>query len=264
MKQENRPRVLQLAGTSDARQLAVELKKSGFDIIATVVTTNAVKELEEAGIPVLVGRLTDADIFRLIKERNSNIVVDASHPFAEEASKNAMKGAEFAEIPYIRFERPSQTFQDELIIEVDSYEAAANLAAEKQGNIMLTTGSKTLNTFTDRLLHLPNTRLIARMLPRKDNMEKCEQLEFPQKDIVAIQGPFSKEFNKALFKQFEVTLMITKESGKAGSVDEKIEAAKELGIETIMIKRPTIQYGTTYSTILGVIEHIKGVDNNGL
>jgi len=52
--------------------------------------------------------------------------------------------------------------------------------------------------------------------------------------------------------------MITKESGSAGSVDEKMEAALELGIKTILIKRPIMNYGILYSTIYEVINHIKG------
>ena len=107
---------------------------------------------------------------------------------------------------------------------------------------MLTTGSKTLEIFAKELVGLENTRLIARMLPRIDNMEKCAELGIEQKNIVAIQGPFSKELNKALYRQYGVTLMITKESGKVGSVDEKLEAALECGIETIMIARPNVNY----------------------
>lgn len=256
-------KVLQLAGTSDARQLALELTKNQIKVITTVVTDNGAKELQAAGLQVLVGRLTASDFHKVIKESNIHAVVDASHPYAEEASKNAIKGAELANVPYIRYERPSQVFHHDLITMVDSYEAAADIAAEKKGTIMLTTGSKTLKVFTDKLLHLPNIRVIARMLPIKDNMEKCEQLGLPQKDIIAIQGPFSKEFNKALFEQFNVTLMITKESGQAGSVDEKILAANELGIQTVVIKRPTIQYGTTFSSIKAVIKHLQGVDNDG-
>ncbi|WP_374723786.1 precorrin-6A reductase [Calidifontibacillus erzurumensis] len=256
-------RILQLAGTRDARQLAIELMKEKFQVITTVVSENAKKELEKAGLEVIVGRLTDSDFFELIKRNEIDVVVDGSHPFAEEASKNAMKAAKLAKIPYVRFERPSQIFRDDFIIEVDTYEAAADLAAKKRGNIMLTTGSKTLEIFTKKLLHLPNTRVIARMLPRKDNLEKCETLQIPQKDIIAIQGPFSKELNIALFRQYNITLVITKESGREGSVDEKIEAAKELGIETILIKRPNIDYGTSFSKIDEVITYLKGEEFNG-
>ncbi len=94
------------------------------------------------------------------------------------------------------------------------------------------------------------------MLPRVDNMEKCEQLGLPQKNIIAIQGPFTKEFDQALYKQYGVTLMITKESGKVGSVDQKVEAAKDLGIEIIMIGRPKINYGTAHSNFSDVIQDL--------
>jgi precorrin-6A/cobalt-precorrin-6A reductase len=91
------------------------------------------------------------------------------------------------------------------------------------------------------------------MLPRIDNMEKCAELGLEQKNIVAMQGPFSKELNKALYEHYKVTLMITKESGKVGAVDEKLESALELGIETIVIGRPVVDYGTYFGEFDGVI-----------
>ena len=248
--------ILLLAGTSDARALAVEIKKQGYQLLATVVTENAAGELREAGIEAQSGRLTEAAMVSLIQVKEVQVVVDASHPFAEEASKNAMNAAKQFGIPYIRYERESQTFQYDKMIVAESYEVAAEIAATKKGVVMLTTGSKTLQIFTKKLLGKPDIRLICRMLPRADNMEKCEQLGFPQKNIIAIQGPFTKEFNQALYKQYGVTVMITKESGKAGSVDEKVEAAMELGIEIIMIRRPNINYGNAYSHFSDVLQEL--------
>jgi precorrin-6A/cobalt-precorrin-6A reductase len=248
--------ILLLAGTSDARALAIEIKKEGYSLLATVVTENAAMELKESGIEVQAGRLTEEEMVSLIKAKGIQVVVDASHPFAEEASKNAMNAAKTAGVPYIRYERESQTYHYEKMMVVESYEEAAEIAAAKKGVVMLTTGSKTLQVFTKELLGKPDIRLIARMLPRVDNMEKCEQLGLPQKNIVAIQGPFSKEFDQALYKQYGVTLMITKESGKVGSVDEKVEAAKELGIEVIMIGRPKLNYGMVYSQFVDVIQEL--------
>ena len=251
--------ILFLAGTSDARALALTIKEAGYNILTTVVTENAGKEMKRVGLDVYVGRLTNQDFTKLIQDQGFKVVVDASHPFAEEASKNALSSAQEANVPYIRYERESQTFHQPGITMVENYEEAAEVASEKKGVIMLTTGSKTLDIFTRRLLDQPNTRVIARMLPRIDNMEKCEKLGFPQKDIVAIQGPFTKEFNTALYKQYGVTTMITKESGKAGSVDEKLEAALELGIETIMIKRPKIQYENAYSDFESILTYLNGL-----
>lgn len=251
--------ILFLAGTGDARMLALTLKEKGFNLLATVVTENGANELSQVGIDVRVGRLTDVEMAALIKEKNFHAIVDASHPFAEEASKNAMKAATLAGVPYIRFEREHQHYDDEKIISVENYEEAAQLALKKKGVIFLATGSKTLEIFTKKLLATPDIRLIARMLPRLDNMEKCEKLGVPQKNIVAIQGPFTKEFNIALFRQYGVTLLITKESGKAGSVDEKLDATMELGIETILIRRPQLKYETVFSSFEEVTTYLEKV-----
>jgi precorrin-6A/cobalt-precorrin-6A reductase len=249
--------IIVLAGTSDARKLALCIQQAGYDVLATVVTEHAADQLRASGLAVHLGRLTAEQLAELIRAKKAKAVVDASHPFAEEASKNAMQAAADVGVPYIRYERQAAPVAYERVMFVDSYEEAAELAAKKQGVIMLTTGSKTLSIFAKKLLGLPNTRVIARMLPRKDNMEKCEQLKFPQENIVAMQGPFTKEFDKALFQHFGVTLLITKESGKVGFVDEKIAAAQELGIETIVIRRPTIQYGTVYSQFSDVVKALQ-------
>jgi precorrin-6A/cobalt-precorrin-6A reductase len=250
--------VLILAGTSDARELALQIQAAGYPLLTTVVTENAAKSMEEVGLPVRTGRMNADEICDLIQKENFKAVVDASHPFAEEASRNALAGAKAAGVPYIRYERASSEEKaNPLITKVQDYAAAAELAAEHKGVVMLTTGSKTLQIFAEKLIGLPDVRMIARMLPRKDNMEKCEALGVEQKNIVAIQGPFSKELNAALYKQYGVTLMITKESGKVGSVDEKLEAALELGIPTIMITRPKIDYGTVFSEFNQIIEALK-------
>lgn len=251
--------ILVLAGTSDARELALRMKAAGYSLLTTVVTENAALELENSGLNVRVGRLTAQEMVRLIGNRKITAVVDASHPFAEEASRNAIQASEQAGVPYIRYERESQSYDYEKLTIVEGYEAAAELAAKKQGVIMLTTGSKTLQIFTEKLLGLEGVRLLARMLPRIDNLEKCEVLGLPQKNIIAIQGPFTKEFDKALYQQYGVTLMITKESGQVGSVNEKMAAAKELGIGTILIGRPAIQYGNLYRDFQSVINTLMEV-----
>jgi len=71
-----------------------------------------------------------------------------------------------------------------------------------------------------------------------------------------MQGPFSKELNKALYDHYGVNVMVTKESGKEGAVDEKVEAALEKGIEVIMIRRPKVDYGVCYHTYGEVLRHL--------
>jgi precorrin-6A/cobalt-precorrin-6A reductase len=247
-----------LAGTSDARELACLLQQEGYPLVASVVTESAADSLREAGVSVRVGRLTAAEMVAVLKEQGAAMVVDASHPFAEEASKNAIQAAENAGIPYLRYERPEWKGERHPLIEtVSSYQEAAEAAARRKGVVMLTTGSKTLDIFVQRLLSEPGVRLVARMLPRKDNMEKCERLGLEQKNIIAMQGPFGKELNKVLYQHYKVTTVITKESGQIGSVDEKVEAALELGLHVVLISRPRIEYGRALDKIDQVLDQVR-------
>lgn len=251
--------ILLLAGTSDARSLAHKITEHGMNVIVTVVNERTAREMECLSVQVHVGRMPAEAFTDMIQKQGITAVVDASHPFAEEASKNAIQAAAHCQVPYLRYERPTLDLIHPAVIPVDSYQEAAELAARKKGVILLTTGSKTLPLFADKLLHQSDIRLLTRILPRTESLLICESIGFPQENIIAIQGPFSKELNKAIYRQFGVTLMITKESGQAGSVDEKVTAAIELGIETIMIRRPSIQYGTVYSHYDDVIKHLQRI-----
>lgn len=240
--------ILLLAGTSDALALGVQIQQSGYDLLASVVTESASRSLAEAGIPVRTGRLTQDEMVRLIQDRQIRAVVDASHPFAAEAHKNAMGAARSSGVPYIRYERPALVYGDHPRLRVvATYAEAAAVARQQKGVILLTTGSKTLEIFAAELLGDPEITLIARMLPRADNMGKCEELGIAQRNIIAMQGPFLREMNAAIYRHYGVTLMITKESGKVGAVDEKVETALQMGIDVILIARPTIDYGEVFS-----------------
>lgn len=246
-----------MAGTSDARELALAVQRAGYPLLTSVVTEHATHALEEAGLPARFGRLDVSAMVAVLKETGASLLVDASHPFAEEAHRTAMAAAAKSDLPYIRYERSRQEFGDqELLTYVDTYEEAALLAAEKKGSVMLTTGSKTLQVFSAKLIGNPDIRLVARMLPRTDNMEKCAELGVEQKNIIAMQGPFSRNLNEALYRHYETTLMITKESGGPGAVDEKVEAALAMGIEVIVIGRPKLDFGTSFSSVDTVLAEI--------
>ena len=89
------------------------------------------------------------------------------------------------------------------------------LAQTHKGTIMLTTGSKTLEIFTSYLLR-DDIRLVCRMLPNIENMEKCNKLGMKQKDIIAIQGPFSESLNKSLYEQYECDVNDYKRKRQSG------------------------------------------------
>jgi precorrin-6A/cobalt-precorrin-6A reductase len=247
-----------MAGTSDARELASTLQRAGYPLLCSVVTESAAHSLRAAGLKARIGRLNREQMEDELRSIGARLLVDASHPFAEEAHRTALAAAEAVGIPYIRFERAAKEYGNQSgVTVVDTYEQAAELAFAKKGSIFLATGGKTLHIFARKLAGQPDIRLVVRLLPCVDNMVKCDELGIEQKNIVAMQGPFSREMNEALYRHFGTTLMITKESGDVGAVDEKVQAALQMGIEVIVIGRPKIEYGTSFSTVDGVLEEVR-------
>jgi len=246
--------ILVMAGTSDARELAIAIQTSGNPVLASVVTESAATHLQAVGIASRQGRLNLDQFVHLLNEAHISLLIDASHPFAEEAHKTAMQAASKCEIPYVRYERGQQQYGGiPGVTLVDTYEQAAQAAKRRKGSVMLTTGSKTLHVFTPLLLGDPEIRLVVRLLPLTENMDKCARLGVAQQNIIAMQGPFSRELNIAFYQHYKTTLMITKESGSAGAVDEKLRAALDLGIEVIVIGRPKLACGNSFSSVDGVL-----------
>jgi precorrin-6A/cobalt-precorrin-6A reductase len=238
-------RVIVMAGTSDAVRIIEKLhKQEDIEVIATTTTTHGRDLAISAGADeVLVGRLGVDEIVDLIEINQINLLIDATHPFAADASLNAIKSTYKAKIPYIRFERPSTKIPDhENIFEVSSFEEAAlktmELMKEKTNSkIMHLAGVSTLSQMIQKIS--PHS-IIVRVLPMIYSIQKCLDYGIPNSNIIAMQGTFSKEFNKALMKEYEVEVVVSKESGESGGTSAKIEAAIELGIPIVIVKRPKI------------------------
>lgn len=251
------PRILVIAGTSDARLIIGDLLKVGLDVVATV-TTDYGKELLAGynGLDVQEGKLNAEEMFNLINVKEINCMVDASHPFAREASINAIAACTKAEIPYLRFERSSTASDEGFIIRVKSFEEAAITASEHKGNILLAIGSNNIKLFIDKI-HDYKERIYVRILPTSKMVAKCEEAGLTAGNIIAVQGPFSLEMNIAMLKHSNASLLVTKESGSSGGTDEKLEAAARLNIPVIMVERPEIDYGRKVSSIAEVLEFVK-------
>ena len=60
-----------------------------------------------------------------------------------------------------------------------------------------------------------------------------------------MQGPFSKELNVALLKQYHIKTLVTKDTGGYGGFREKAEAAREAGCALLVVERPRAETGLT-------------------
>jgi precorrin-6A/cobalt-precorrin-6A reductase len=237
--------VMVMAGTHDAVRIIEKI--SGFEdieILATTTTEYGAELARSAGAHDVISRgLPSEKIVEILNERNINVLVDATHPFAVEATKNAIKAVHKTGIKYLRFERPQIPLpESELVYKVQSFEDAASKAVEvcwKSVNrkIMHLAGVSTLHYLMEIV---EPAKVIARVVPSVFSIKKCLETGLPSENIIAMQGTFSKDFNMAMMREYNVSAVVTKESGKTGGTPEKVEAALELGIPVVVVMRPEV------------------------
>ena len=91
------------------------------------------------------------------------------------------------------------------------------------------------------------------------NIENAENLGYLPKNIIAMQGPFSKNMNVAMLENFKIDYLITKESGETGGALEKLEACQECKVGILAIKRPVLDYGIVFNTISELVNYVKNL-----
>lgn len=258
-------KVLIYSGTTEGRMLAQQLAQAGIECdvhVATEYGQIVMPQLDR--VNVHVGRLDANEMYEAARNGYA-AVVDATHPFATEVSANIRKSLETLDVPYIRLARKMNIVTDTTqeneggntgnrnsgnghVRYFADYESCAAALESTDGNILLTTGSKELGIFCNdgKLCE----RLYVRVLPGQDNIALCEAAGIRGKQIIAMQGPFSTEMNTALINQFSIKYIVTKASGEHSGFAEKLEAARNCGIEAFVIGMQAENKGLSYDEVL--------------
>ena len=168
-------------------------------------------------------------------------------------SQNAIEVSKELQIEYFRFEREEISFLPQKYIEFDNIESLVEYLEGVEGNILVTLGSNNIPHFSE-LKNLKN--FYFRILPKWDMVKKCEDVGVLPKNIIAMQGPFSKNMNKAMIEQYDIKYLVTKQAGDTGGEREKIEAADEMGIDVVFLTRPKVEYPNCYSDIDKLVKRV--------
>ena len=230
--------IMVLSGTRDGRELTDLLLAEKYKIIAAAATDYGANLMaKHENLTVSAGRMNQDQIRNFILDNRIAIVIDATHPYAEEISQNTLAACKETEIPYLRYQRQASGLEEysHIIKVAAGYEEAAQILKEVKGNILLSTGSKSLKVFTEVL---EVNRLFARVLPTSDVIKKCEELGLLPSNIIAMQGPFSEGMNEEIIRKYDIEVLLTKESGDTGGTLCKLRAAHKMNIPVIMIERP--------------------------
>ena len=229
-------KILIYAGTTEGRRLAEFLVKREVSVHVCVATEYGESLLPEgSNITTTHERMDENQMIEFINEYHPSYVVDATHPYAIEVTENLQNACEKAGVPYLRILRDTGAEKSDCIY-VDSMEEAIEYLEQTTGNILATTGSKELAAFQNLTDY--KKRVYARVLSTAKVAHKCEQLGFTGKNLICMQGPFSRELNTAMLRQFEAAYLVTKDSGKVGGFEEKLLSAREAGAKVILIGRP--------------------------
>ena len=245
-------KILLFGGTGEGRALAEWMLAKRIPCTVCVATEYG-ETLLPAGAEAHVGRM-DRDEMAALMGRGYALVVDATHPYAVEVTENIRAAAEAAGLPRLRLVR--QSGGGDGCLRAADMAGAAALLRELPGSVLLTTGSKELNHFA-----VPGLaeRCYPRVLPMVDSLERCLTLGFPPRNIICMQGPFSRELNVALLRQYRIKILVTKDTGGYGGFREKVEAAKEAGCALLVVERPGAEDGLTLEQIQAEIARRTGV-----
>ena len=233
-------KVIVFAGTTEGYEISRFLGENQIPVLACVATEYGSRSLKESSsLHVQAGRLDENEMKELFSREKPELVLDATHPYAAEVTRNIRKACEEAEVSYTRILRTGSGQQN--AVYVKDTQAAAEYLKGTTGNVLLTTGSKELAAFTS----VPDykERLFARVLSLPSVIESCQALGFEGRNLIAMQGPFSMEMNRAMLTQYECRYLVTKDSGKAGGFLEKIQAAEACGATVVIIGRPLAEEG---------------------
>jgi precorrin-3B C17-methyltransferase len=241
-------------GTRDGNALAAQCAAIGTPTVISVASEyGATQARRHSPLSAIVsGRIGETARANLLRQSKALAIVDATHPFATAISTQLIGLCAGLNLPYLRFNRPQAPLPDD-ILSVSSIEAAANLARDKGRRIFISTGVKDLNAFTK----LTDREWFARITPGVDSLERALAAGIPAARICAMQGPFSQRANEALWKDWEIDCVVTKDSGDTGGLPAKIVAAHTLGIPLIVVQRPEISYPSYTEQTEGVTEWIK-------
>lgn len=230
-------KVLVFSGTTEGKTVSRWLKDNGIEVTVSVATEYGGRDADP-DIPLNSGSYGGTEgIAKAIGEGGYDLIIDATHPYATSISAHVREACSITGAELIRVLREGgPTFDSRNIIYASDTDEAVRILSETCDKVLVTTGVKELDKFT----RIPNYRgrVVARVLSVRDSINRALDLGFDGENLVCARGPFSEEFNHALIRQTGATVLVTKDTGTEGGLDDKLRAANRAGIKTLIIRRP--------------------------
>ncbi len=223
-------RILVLGGTTEASRLAKALATRS-DLEATLSLAGRTEAPAAQPIPTRIGGFGGIDgLAAYLRDHAIDVLVDATHPFAAQISRNAAEAARLTGTPIVAFVRPAWTREPgDRWIEVESLDAAARAIGAAPRRVLLTTGRLGLASFEAA----PQHHYLIRTIDHPGDLPGLSDHA-----LLLDRGPFDLAAERALMVAERIEVVVTKNSGGSATYP-KIVAARELGLPVIVVQPPT-------------------------
>ena len=237
-------RLLILGGTAQASLLCQAL--AGRSAIAPVLSLAG--RTQRPALPAIAWRSGGfggiAGLCDYLVQHHIAAVIDATHPFASQMTAHACAACAATGVPLAVFTRPGwQRQAGDRWQEVDTAEQAVAALGLLPRRIFLTHGRLQLEIFGQAPQHF----YLVRSIEPPDNLASL-----PQHRLVLARGPFALADEARLMQTEKIDALVTKNSGGEATY-AKIEAARNFGIEVVMLRRPPAGLATTFTSLAEVL-----------
>ncbi|KKX26684.1 cobalt-precorrin-6A reductase [Rhizobium sp. LC145] len=223
--------ILILGGTAEARQLAEALAgDQRFEVELSLAGRTRAPVAQP--VPVRIGGFGGPEgLAAYMKQKKITIMIDATHPYAARISGNAAVAAKLAGVPLVALRRtPWERRRGDRWTEVESVIQAVQMLGERPQKVFLTLGRQELLPFEAAPQHHYLIRSVDPVEP---------PLDVPHAIYLTSRGPFAEADEARLLQEHAIEVIVAKNSGGPASYG-KIAAARSLGIEVILIRRPDL------------------------
>lgn len=237
-------RILLLGGTTEASALARALYNVRIDAVYSYAgRTNAPVTQPLATRTGGFGGVQGLAAY-LHAERITH-VVDATHPFAAQMSRNAFAACRDTGIPLIRLERPAWVagVGDNWQM-VPQIEAIPDVLPSFPARVFLAIGKQQIDLFSSK----PQHHYLLRLIDAPD-----APLPVPHAKVVLARGPFSIDGDTALMRDHGITHVVAKNAGGDGA-RAKLDAARILCLPVIMAERPALPGDVVAASVQQVLD----------
>jgi precorrin-6A/cobalt-precorrin-6A reductase len=223
--------ILILGGTLEARRLAERLRGRA-DLAITVSLAGRTASPAAQPVPVRIGGFGGAEgLAAYLRAERIAALIDATHPYAATISANAARAAAAAGVRLLALRRPPwQPTAHDRWTDVADVPAAVQALGTASRCVFLTLGRKELGPFATAPRHHYLVRSVDPVEPR---------LPVPHAIYLLARGPFAEAAERELLRAHQIDAVVAKNSGGEATYG-KIAAARVLGVEVIMLRRPQL------------------------